>query len=161
MIACLEIEIDFMSKENASTFSLWLAEQRRQYPEKLSQDDLADMANITQGYASALERGARAPSKKVVEKLARALAPPGSDVDFVQALIASGLDAAGFKVEQRIITRKRDAELDHLFEQLSGRQDKIPLAKNVLRAILESDSDTAIGHRSKFDDDFEDGTEGE
>ena len=61
----------------------------------LTQDALADAADLDPTYIRKIEMGKKTPSRKALTRLAAALAPENADVETVRAILHAGLCAAG------------------------------------------------------------------
>ena len=82
------------SKSETTVFGEWLREARagRGY----TMEALAEIADTAAAVISNLERGTRNPSRGMVRRLAAALTSPAADDHTAEALLNSGLKAAGF-----------------------------------------------------------------
>lgn len=70
-----------MSKEPSDLIRLFAVNLRRvREAAGISQEELADRANLDRTYVSGCERGVRNPTLRSVEKIARALSVPPSEL---------------------------------------------------------------------------------
>lgn len=137
MTTCeIRTETLFMAKISPDgSFADWLASARAD--RGLSQEDLAERAEISQEYLSLLERGNRKPSSKVVRKLAVVLILEDTEEADALQFLDRGLIAAGHAPQSRLpnyadpletITR----ELGYDSEEFSDEE------KRQMRAGLDS-----------------------
>lgn len=73
-------------------FGAWLKRVRE--ARGLNQAEVGELCQVTQEYISGLERGIRSPSRKLVWRLARSLAPGGSTAEEADMILDEALNAA-------------------------------------------------------------------
>jgi len=95
-----------MESTTPQTFGVWLRKLRRE--NRLSQVELSEAASIDQTYVSDLETGKKTPSRKVVERVVKALThnmePEDAEMQHNDALLAAGYAPPGMVVtDSRVI----------------------------------------------------------
>jgi transcriptional regulator with XRE-family HTH domain len=121
-------------------FGAWLRAERSK--RGWSGETLAFRANMTQGMVSSYERGAKAPRRETIVKLARALAPDGASEEEIERIVADGLLAAGFLPSPGgnlpEIERMPDETILAQIESYDGENETLRGFKGFLKARAES-----------------------
>ena len=131
-LPCLEKQ-PMAAKQSLTTnnFGQWFKEMR--VSRGLTMEDVADRADSAQPVISNLERGARNPSRDMVERLTRALSNDDMSETSIKRFVDQGLIAAGFQPQsadsQIDIERLRDAEMlaEAGYSELTDRDKQIVL----------------------------------
>jgi transcriptional regulator with XRE-family HTH domain len=122
-----------------SEFGHWLKDARKR--RGLTLLALAEKGDTTHVSISRLESGERNPSRKMIEKIATALAPDGSSEEEIERIVADGLLAAGFLPSPGglpEIERIPDEAILAQIEAYEGPNETLRGFKGFLKARAES-----------------------